>query len=148
MADKQSAHNFFEMMKAEHHELVGVMGEIKHLLATHQRDAARVDHLVTEFCDLIESHFEHEEEGGYLSEALEQAPRLTERAQVLFKQHESLLADARGLRHHVRGGEGTDAWWDELSTRFNDFTRALMTHEAHEDDLVQEAYTDDIGSKD
>ena len=148
MVEKRLDHNFFEMIKEEHHELVGVMGEIRHLLAAEERDLDKLEALIIQLCDLVESHFKNEEAGGYLSEAIEQAPRLSERADQLHDQHRVLWEELQGLRTLTEQRENSDPWWQQLHAALETFARDLLTHEAREDDLVQEAFTDDIGSKD
>ena len=148
MVEKKLDHNFFEMVKEEHHELVGVMGKIRHLLAVESHDLEALDALIPQLCDLVESHFKHEEAGGYLSEVVEEAPRLSTRADKLHDQHRTLWEELENLRNLAEQREGSDQWWEQLHTDLEKFARNLLTHEAHEDDLVQEAFTDDIGSKD
>jgi hemerythrin len=132
-------HNFFENLKAEHRELVGALGGIRHALETGVVDEAKMDALVTELCGLIETHFMEEERGGYLHDALTRAPRLTSQADALHRQHESLLAEARRLREQVHLVAAHQADWDKFRSQFEAFANGMMTHEAREDDLVQKA---------
>jgi hemerythrin len=150
MVEKRLDHNFFEMVKEEHQELVGVMGKIRHSLTVEERDPEGLDALIIQLCDLVESHFKNEEAGGYLREAIDQAPRLSERAEQLHDQHRTLWEELQGLRTLVehREAEASDQWWDQLRGAVEAFARNLLTHEAREDDLVQEAFTQDIGAKD
>jgi hypothetical protein len=41
-----------------------------------------------------------------------------------------------------------DPWWQETRQRFQAFKTELLKHERHEDQLLQEAYTQDLGSHD
>lgn len=136
---KRMNHNFFEVMKSEHAELVGLLSQIRHMLRMRQGEPAEVDRMVVDLCNLVEGHFLHEEAGGYLKEAIQKAPNLAQRASRLFEQHEQLLIEVRELRDKVEDGLSTSVNWDELERAFESFALSLMTHEAHEDDLVQEA---------
>ncbi len=141
-------HDFFEMIKREHSELIDMMAHVRRALASDIRDPGGVNQLIGELYERIVSHFHHEEDGGYLSEALELAPRLTPLAEKLHEQHETLgelLGELRGL---AQQREDTDSWWKTLSDTFNNFSRELLRHEAAEDKLVQEAFTQDVGTGD
>ena len=141
-------HDFFEMMKREHSELIDLMSRVRHALESDIRDPGGINQLIGDLYENIVSHFHHEEEGGYLCEALERAPRLSPHAEKLFEQHETLgelLGELLGL---AQQREGTDSWWKNLSESFNNFSRELLQHEAAEDDLVQEAFIQDVGTGD
>lgn len=149
MTPKRLEHNFFEVMKEEHRELVGLMSQVRYAFRTHDRNTAAAKAAITQLCDSIEAHFLSEEEGGYLNEAIEQAPHLAARAEALHGQHATLRAEVRDFRTlAARPGEPSEDWWQELETRFDSFTGNLLIHEAHEDDLVQEAFTLDLGTGD
>lgn len=148
MTHQKVDHDFFELMKREHSELIDLMTQVRHAIASDIRDPGGVNQLIGDLYENVVSHFHHEEEGGYLSEALERAPRLTESAEKLFKQHESLgelLGELRGL---TQKRENTDIWWKTLGDSFNNFSRELLLHESAEDALVQEAFTQDVGTGD
>lgn len=148
MERKISHHNFFEELKSAHCELVGLMGEIRHALATDGREAEEMNRLITRLCNEVESHFLCEEKGGYLVEAIRQAPHLESRAEKLHKQHAVLLGQVRRLRDLTHQQIGSNVWWQRVGELFDTFTDELLTHEAHEDDLVQEAFAHDTGRGD
>jgi hemerythrin len=143
ISDKICIHNFFEQTKREHQELVGLMSDIRYMLTCGKRDAPQVDETITQLCNLVESHFLWEEEGGYLSEVVAHRPELTRRTEQLHGQHTMLLDELRGVRQFAQERTKTEEWWHELHSRFSEFSRKLLTHEAHEDDLVQEALAGD-----
>ena len=136
-------HNFFEELKSAHCELVGLMGEIRHALATDGCEVDEIIRLITRLCNEVESHFLCEEEGGYLIEAIRRAPHLKSRAEKLHKQHAILLGQVRRLRALTHEQIGSHDWWPRVDKQFDTFTDELLTHEAHEDDLVQQAFAHD-----
>ncbi len=153
MAEKRFDHDFFEMMMREHRELIDLLGQIRHALDSAAKDpaakdAAEVKRLMGDLCDRVRSHFKHEEEGGYFHEALERAPRLTNLAEKLLEQHATLSEIAEKLCWHVKTEPSEAAWWKELGEMFDDFSKQLLKHKAQEDHLVQEAFTQDIGTAD
>ncbi len=88
-----------------------------------------------------------------MCEALERAPRLSKRAEQLYEQHEMLAEMLGELRDFVRHLDPADVmptndWWQELARRFQTFGKQLLRHESDEDDLVQEAFTRDLGTCD
>jgi hypothetical protein len=93
----------------------------------------------------LSAHFEYEEAGGYLAEALAVAPRLTRRAQRLRGEHswfsERLVALARRARE---AGESRGSW-AALATGVRRFTCTLRHHELEENQLIQDAFMDDLG---
>ena len=148
MERKTLHHNFFEELKSAHCELVGLMGEIRHALATDGREADEMSRLIARLCNEVESHFLCEEKGGYLAEAIRQAPHLKFRAEKLHKQHAVLLEQVRRLRDLTHEQLGAHDWWQRVDKLFDTFTDELLTHEAHEDDLVQQAFAHDTGRGD
>ena len=106
-------------------------------------DAANVlDELITE----LKLHFMHEEEGGYLSEALSQAPRFTDRATELQQQHPQMLKAVRELYQQAQSGDGSAGWWSSLQAAYQSLAEQIHAHETGENDLVQKAFTEDIGA--
>jgi hypothetical protein len=150
MAERRLDHNFFERMKCEHRELFGLMDHIRFRLSATEQDNQWLSSSIARLCDLVESHFLCEEQGGYLHEAIHAAPHLTDKAEHLHGQHQVLLEEVRSLRDFaVKGMEGTmDTWCQAFRSRFDAFVEKLHVHEAHEDDLVQQAFTQELGPGD
>ena len=96
----------------------------------------------------LENHFEMEEEGGYFSELVQRAPRLSERLNSLLKQHGELLRESREMVELAREALAEEKESPELSERFDQFRKKLLGHEKAEINMLQEAYTRDLGSKD
>lgn len=128
--------------------------EVRVLLASiddaldERRDADEVCRLLAQLGDKLVHHFALEEDGGYFSDALLQSPRLVARANGLMAQHPMLSERARKLLDETHANPGTDTWWAETREQFDAFRDTLVKHEQGEDRLLQEAYTQDIGSHD
>jgi hypothetical protein len=131
-----SGHNFFEQMKCEHGDLVGSLSRVRHMLAAGQKP--EIAPTIRQFCDLIEAHFLHEEEGGYLCEAVRQTPAMAARAEALLREHAELLEQLHTIRQLAESPNPSDAWLEDLGRAFEAFSRQLMVHEAREDDLLRE----------
>ena len=82
------------------------------------------------------------------SDVVELAPRLESAVTTLRKQHTTLLDLLKNVNSRVQGRDGTPEWWDAIRAGFDTFVRQCGEHESHENRLVQEAYTQDIGAQD
>ena len=141
-------HDSFEAMRAERRGLAEQMVEVRQSLFSENRTRNQVDDQMTRLAELVASHFCHEEEGGYLSDVLERAPRLTSQAVHLQEQHETLLEEIEKLRLLVHSGMESEAWWARIETDFHRFSSRLMEHEQAENRLLLQAYDDDVGTSD
>lgn len=89
----------------------------------------------------LDEHFRLEEDGGYLREVLEIAPRYSAVAESLFRQHEALREQLRQVNAHA----------DEPGDIVEDIDRFLLALEAHEhaeNAVVQSAFEDDLAPGD
>lgn len=104
--------------------------------------------LLDELADELKTHFEHEEVGGYFLGVVDRAPRLIGHVESLKHQHGELRSAARELAELAHRQKTNADDWPRLRTDCEDFVDQLLTHEAAENDLLQEAYTQDIGEED
>lgn len=146
-------HGLFELMQAENQVLTEVLTEIRSVLCMEERTKNQVDDLMSRLCELVETHFCNEEQGGYLKRVLEQAPHLTTQARTLLGQHEALLDDVEKLRLLVHSGVESPSWWVRIQSDFEKFATRLLQHERAETKVLEGAYangigTDDIGTDD
>lgn len=134
-----------EVVKSEHEELADLLAETRDALSADDRNRHQIEDLVARLSGEVESHFGHEERGGYFQEALARAPRYTAQAEALLNQHEALLEDVEKLRLLLRSGVESAAWWTRIESDFHKFATELLDHEHAENKLLQEAFTDDLG---
>jgi hypothetical protein len=142
------SHNDPHALLEQHRHLAQILDEISAAIAARR---SRRGMIVTYFITLrdhVASHFTHEENGGYFSDALAEAPRLHRRALDLLEQHPQFLHSLDCMRAAAKNGDGSDAWWADIAAQFDEFTRLFREHEANEDTLLQEAYWEDIGAED
>jgi hypothetical protein len=91
--------------------------------------------------EILERHFAHEEEGGYLALVTDARPGLSPRVEALRDQHQEILG---GLRRALDLGVDSD----ELRGAAESVAKTLREHEAGENELVLSAVNDDIGPAD
>ena len=114
-------------------------------------DPRRMVELMGKIRDQLALHFTLEEAYGYFEDAVTAAPRLSEQAELLRNQHQSLFAD------YIRAVESAERLLYDLDNdharariarAFNDFRADLQLHEAREHDLILAAFNDDLGAGD
>lgn len=96
----------------------------------------------------LPGHFAREEDGGYLSAALGEAPRYHESARVLQEQHAAFLEESSRLRQLVRRAGGSVASWEELHVAWGHLAGALVAHEKAESEIIGAALLEDLGAGD
>ena len=94
---------------------------------------------------LLHAHFAFDEAGGYLSDTLAVAPRLSVRAARLECDHRKFAARFAKLATFARSLREMDEGWDYLGVAVREFARELKLHKLEENHLVQEAFLDDFG---
>ena len=135
----------------EHQHLHQAVEEIHALLNKHaDRDVTEADvveatNVVQSLHDQMRRHFEQEEEGGYLEEAITRVPALAAQAGVLQQQHAELsklagqmLADARSTGRPVE-------IWLRLKADYARLAKKLLGNEAAENKLLERAFNEDLG---
>ena len=96
----------------------------------------------------LQAHFLEEESGGFFNHIKLRAPQLETDTKLLQEEHQDLLGKARDLITAAEACEGNEQWWQRLKANFHDFSKSLMHHESLENQLLQRAYNEDIGSHD
>ncbi len=104
--------------------------------------------LMSRLRDQLATHFSLEEFFGYFDDAIDTAPRLSAEADVLRCQHETLYLSISELADDAENllyGPVPDNALSALATRFQVFYEELTRHEESENDLIMQAFYDDIG---
>ncbi|MBX3433036.1 MAG: hemerythrin domain-containing protein [Pirellulales bacterium] len=148
MAQDVTNHKLADAVQVDHHELNGLLADIRKQFADQRRSKRALEKLVTQLAELCEGHFQREEEGGYMREAVQQAPQLASRAKTLGDEHEPLQEAIEKLRILVHSGVESAAWWVRVQSDFSSFAKTISRHESEENALLQEAFTQDVGTKD
>jgi iron-sulfur cluster repair protein YtfE (RIC family) len=137
-----------DQIRQEHEELRETLGKIHRTLGKREAAVAAVAEMLSLLGDDVETHFSDEETTGFFDNVLDRAPRLSDRIDALRSQHQELSATVESLQEVATSGDGSDDWWRRIETAFHDFSKELMHHEGSENELLLEAYTDDIGAAD
>ncbi len=145
---QQEASDINEAIRKEHDELRTMLGEVGQILAARQVSIEDVVRKLSSLRDQLETHFRHEEAEGFFEQIADQAPRLARRVNNLCTEHVEMLAEIDGLMEQAMQGDGSEGWWRYIGAEFHGLSKRLMEHEREENELLQRAYTDDIGSKD
>jgi hypothetical protein len=93
----------------------------------------------------LAEHFRFEEEDGYLDAVRQSEPRLERAVEHLAEEHRSLMQTLDALLALARGAAPPE---DRLREGLRQWVKEVRKHEARENDLVQDAFTQDIGTKD
>ena len=151
MTDRSTQQDVVEVNEAirrEHAELRALLGQMSEILSARQVPLEEVVRKLSSLRDQLDSHFRHEESEGFFEQIADHAPRLAGRIKGLCSEHVNMLDDLDELLEQVMQGDGSDGWWQFIAAAFHDLSKRLMEHERVENELLQRAYTDDIGSKD
>jgi hypothetical protein len=93
----------------------------------------------------VTAHFRFEEQGGYLDGVRKREPRLEHVAQQLAEEHGRLTQSLQAL---VREAQEATALTDGLGEKVREWVARLRHHEAHENEVVQDAFNTDLGADD
>jgi hemerythrin len=148
MTNQTQSHESFEQVRREHEELRELLGSMSRALASREGSVEKACEMFASLSEYVDRHFDTEEKGDFFHAIIDHAPRLADRANAICDEHQQLLAQVQGMNQLVQTKANTDDWWKKLSDDFHDFSRSLMHHESSEMELMQEAYGEDIGSKD
>ncbi|MEX2176431.1 MAG: hemerythrin domain-containing protein [Pirellulaceae bacterium] len=144
---------FLQEIKEVNQELWTLLSDLRHrcqrpLAPGHSRL------LIDKLCQLRDQlalHFALEEAYGYFDDPLDVAPRLCGQAEHLRAEHKGLYLDFcqlvdRAERMFYDEQQAALALW--VGPEFLDFDQRLRSHESRENELIFEAYADDIGGGD
>lgn len=142
---------FYVQALAEHRELHAAVERIRRLLASGLSGAeggpTAVDavHAVGNLRDQLQRHFEQEEAGGYLEEAVARLPQIAPQAKTLQRQHREFLDLANAMLAAAESEDSATSMLPKLKTDFDLFAKRLEAHEAAENILLERAFNEDQG---
>lgn len=149
----QSTHTlnaaFLQEIKEDNIRLRELLQHASQLLSMPRRACSlEVVDTLNALCDQLGMHFSLENAFGYLDHALELAPRLCRRARALRTEHDALFADFRDIveeSEQLLYHEQPRRQLTRVAVKFFDFQARLQAHEARENELIFEAFDDDVG---
>jgi hypothetical protein len=103
---------------------------------------------LTEVQASLQRHFRFEEEGGYMSRILADAPYLHRAAQELLAEHTRLSNYLASLITAAAGVPPESHVTPALRERVSQWVLLVRGHEARENRLIQQACNQDIGADD
>lgn len=100
--------------------------------------------------DQLAMHFALEDAYGYFEDAVAEAPRLSDMAEQLHSEHDGLFLEICELVEEgeallYRERKGRPRQQTELAVRFYRFHARFQEHETRENELIFQAFDDDIG---
>ncbi len=140
MRDFSECQPFLVHLRSEHERLHADVREVERALAARSDPVAllKVLESLAALRDELVRHFEEEERGGCIEEAVCRCPRLTREATSVEREHPELL---QRLCHLIERVGGSDSGIDEQSVEdFQQFARSLNAHEAAENRILNEAF--------
>ncbi len=147
MLNQQAEHDFVETMRRVHENLHAHIREFRELVAG-QPTRGSVLAMLRTLSSELQKHFELEERDGYLGEAVAHAPRLSDQANRLLRQHAVLTEELSVLVAVANRDAATDELPADFATLADTFIRKIIAHERAEDNLIQNAYEQDVEAKD
>ncbi len=144
-ADRVDTKRFFE----EHERIEGILAELDTALANRDRQPKEVIRLLSELTVHLEAHFAFEEAERFFDEGMLRAPHLQPKADKILAEHAPLVEAAKALAAEAESEDhASPDWWERVRARYSDFKNDLARHEHAENELVQEAYVQDLGARD
>jgi hypothetical protein len=93
----------------------------------------------------LTEHFRFEEDNGYMETVRSREPRLERVLRQLAEEHRQLLQSLAALIEQARAAPNLD---DTLRGEVRKWVESVRQHEFRENNLVQDAFTLDIGAED
>ena len=131
-----------------HDDEVAAVEAVRLALARPEKTKATVEEAIARLCELIEKQFAREEEGGYMRAIVEQAPRFRSQIDKLLAGHQELVDRGEKLRLLIHSGMDMPSWWSCVQADFEQFADHLSQHHHAEIKVMQEAFSQDLGSGD
>lgn len=138
----------FQEIDAEHRKLERTYETIKDFLEDAPDHAGVLRKSLTELALELSRHFKREEDGGYFTDIIEIAPRLSPQAIALESEHVQLLKRLQQLQDRLSAAASRAEQYQLIHHDLPVFINACQTHEHREAALVQDAWLTDIGTGD
>ncbi|MGY8770095.1 MAG: hemerythrin domain-containing protein [Pirellulales bacterium] len=146
MIDRSIEESDIHKLLTEHAQLRDILDTVDATVFELEATTESISEKIKDLRNRLQKHFAHEEFDGYLHEALEQAPHLTEEANRLLKEHPEFLLELQEMSQWI--DHSRKQWHSELKSRFRRFTERFLNHEHHENTVLQKAFDEDIGPSD
>jgi hemerythrin-like domain-containing protein len=148
MAEGDIRNDPYELLLEEHKQLRSLLSEVGAMFTQKSLPIKDLGGKLQQLDDQVNVHFHAEEASECFPELVSNSPRVSDRVMTLLAEHGELRVEIHDLVHDSLRSDGTDDDWRRLAAAFEQFAAKLLSHERVENELVQEVFTDDIGSKD
>jgi hemerythrin-like domain-containing protein len=149
----QVLNGYLSAMTCEHRHIEQLVRSIQATLdeaSTKNRPPEVMNRLLSEVEELetcLTRHFQREEDGGFVEDAVVAAPRFAKEAQELLVEHEQMLTKIREIVHGARAhAKAHDVNWPAFAADVRNFVRQLKSHEVRENGLLHRAFNYANGS--
>jgi len=132
---------YIDHFRREHSRIHQAVRDVEHELhlAATSRDDERVATRLTQLRQTLARHFNDEDEGGCIEEAISRCPSLSREAVLVEKEHPMLLQLIDRLIERARSGFVGCAT-DDFVESFRRFAKTLHAHEAAENSILERAF--------
>jgi hypothetical protein len=141
--------SFADDLKHEHVSLLDQLGLLEEGIASWPADCHET--LLGSLLEVqasLRRHFHFEEQGGYMSQILDDAPHLHHAAQALLAQHARISIDLDSLIAAVAYLSPECPVTLPLRGQLKQWVQLVRDHESRENHLTQKACNEDIGADD
>jgi hemerythrin len=136
----KAPHPMIEGLQREHAGLQIRIEAVRAAIKS-EKDQARLVAAIEEFAQQTEDHFRREETGDCFPQAAARAPWLADRTAALLAEHPRLREQVREI---VRLAPHP-ASRVKMAQQFEAFVESWLAHETAENELLLDAYNQDIG---
>lgn len=141
--------SWVDQLANEHSMLETYLDQLEDLITApddHTIQALRP--LLHEVFERCRAHMELEEQGGYMVSLVQVQPHMTKAVNELRDEHGVLLKAMTEIRLSVDGSEDMDRLEGDFLPQIKEWLDQMRSHEHRENELVLEAFNQDIGTKD
>jgi DnaK suppressor protein len=141
-------------LRVQHLGLRQLLQAIEETLREHRADVERESTgaaalaLLGDLARELPEHFQLEERGGYFSDVIAAAPRLSGRAEELCKEHAGFQRQSRELLERAQSAGTAAERWAEVEADFAQVSASLAAHEEAENTLMRAVLKDDLSALD
>ena len=144
MRDYEECRPYVEHLLAEHRRLHSMLTRAKRAIRSDGGStlgwAWRTYAILSQVRDELRQHFEEEEGGGCMDEAVSRCPRLAAELRRIEAEHPEILLSLDRLIADVMDGTNSVEDRATLSHQFDELCRQLHAHEAAENELLRRGF--------
>ena len=142
-----------EQVQREHKKISEMMFDLERWLAApSDAEGSWTEALrgrLVPMAEVLKPHFAGEEASGFYKEVPIEFPRFARTLNRLMGEHQLILDELEGIIGDAEGaGEPPERQLRELTLRTSILLAMLRTHESEEDEVLQQAYWDDVPAGD